>query len=322
MVDNTVIGQKPGGRRRPPSKALIYLRHIAANQVARVRGVMNDMGARHADLDLEASLKYIHHVHDEYLREGGIKGFYGRVAEIGPGDNCGVALLMLADGAKSVDLIDRFFTPRDPDYQARIYERLINGTPSLARFAGKNREEEFDGIKRYFGAEAAAERFFINHRGYDMIVSGVVLEHLADPILALKHMREALNPGGLLLHAVDLADHGMFTKFGYGELSLLEVPDFLYRSMISANGKPNRFRLSDYKAALPDATFRVASLADVGLLDAHSAYEDIPQALRDRAVAAVRRVRSGLATRFRSQSDVDLSVQSFYLIYRKPMHGQ
>ena len=44
-----------------------------------------ESGARHADLDIDASLAYVDRVYADYLAYGGVDHFTGSVAEIGPG---------------------------------------------------------------------------------------------------------------------------------------------------------------------------------------------------------------------------------------------
>lgn len=278
-----------------------------------------ESGAAHATWDVEESLRYIRLVHREYLEQAGIPGFFGRVVEVGPGDNSGVGLLMLADGAEQVELIDRFYSKRDLDHHKAVYERLKADFPGLrsilpADFDG----ERCDRLVRLYGAEAASETFFQTRSGYDFIVSRAVMEHVREPIASLHRMIRALKPGGRLLHAVDLRDHGMFTDYGFPELTFLRAPPWFYRHMADAAGRPNRILLSRYRKALPAAEFKVTSLVGHGALDKPTRYEDIPLDIRRKAIEAVRGQRHALHPAFRDDSDEDLSVSGFFLIFRKP----
>jgi len=190
-------------------------------------------GMAHANKDISGSLAYINEVFWDYNYYGGVEQFYGRVAEIGPGDNCGVALLFLRDGCDCVDLIDRFYTIRNSEHQADIYRALISGDSLLSkRFEHSNPSDEnsFSGIRRFYGEEAAAEIFFMTHKHYDFIVSRAVLEHVYNPREALVGMASALSPNGTMLHKVDLRDHRMFSD-NFHELKFYEVPDWLYQRM-------------------------------------------------------------------------------------------
>src|SRR5690606_34446448 len=100
--------------------------YLVNNVLVRLRHSRNDYhsnaGATHSAWDLRHSLAYIDEVFTDYQRHVG--RFSGRVAEIGPGDNCGVALRILDDGAGSVDLADRFYSERNPSQQEAIQRAI------------------------------------------------------------------------------------------------------------------------------------------------------------------------------------------------------
>jgi hypothetical protein len=299
------------------ANALLYsLGHIATNS-----------GATHASLSVEESLAYITGVFDDYKRYSEVNTFHGRVAEIGPGDNCGVALMFLADGCDQVDLLDRFYSRRDDQQQSRIYQKLLELRPEL-RMRRRNvstfEESTFDGVHRYYGKEASAENFFLSHGPYNFIVSRATLEHVSDPCAALSSMASALASGGMLLHKVDLGDHGMFSP-EFHELKFLEVPEWCYSMMTRASGRPNRVLGDKYCALLRKANLQfsilVTRLAGVGDITPHRPYEEIPTELRQKSLTYIRSVRPRLARRFRSISDEVLSVTGFFLIAKRRAGG-
>ena len=285
--------------------------------------IASHSGTLHGSLDLEESLGYIQAVFEDYLHYSGEAALSGKVAEVGPGDNCGVALLLLDGGCESVDLVDRFYARRDLARQAAIYRELENRRPGLARrLMGADLEDEgtFPGIRRCYGEEASAETFFRAGQAYDLILSRAVLEHVRDPLLAFQRMTEALRPGGLLLHKVDLQDHGMFSVH-HGELKWLETPRWVHRMMSRASGRPNRVLTHHYRqvlASLPlEVDLLVTRLAGVGGIDPHVPYEAIPAELRERSMAFVASRRRHLASEFRNVSLEDLSVAGFFMVGRK-----
>jgi SAM-dependent methyltransferase len=299
---------------------------IATDRAAAMRYSLGytstDSGMTHASLSVEASIAYITEVFYDYKRYSGVKKFHGRVVEVGPGDNCSVGLLFLADGCERADLVDRFYSRRDSHHQSLIYEKLLEVHPELKKFCKGYPADEsaFDGINRYYGEEASAERFFRNHGPYDFIFSRSTLEHIYDIAPALGSMANALKSEGMLLHKVDLRDHRMFSE-KFHELRFLEVSDWLYPQMTRASGRPNRVRVDQYREALQKErlTFSllVTRLAGVGDIVPHQPYERIPEELRQKSIAYVRSVKARFARSLRAVLDEDLSIDGFFLVARK-----
>jgi len=276
-------------------------------------------GSRHADLDLDASLAYVERVAADYLRLAGRAAFAGDVAEVGPGDSFGTALLMRGRGARAVHTLDRYRPRRDPARQRAILEALArrHGLEGLLDAAGG-----IAGATHHEGIPA--ETFFRDtpHR-FDMIVSRAVMEHLYDPLGALDGMLAALKPGGTLVHRIDLRDHGLFA--GHHPLTFLTIADPLYRRMTRRSGRPNRVLAPAYAAWLERAgvpgSIRVTRLAGVaGELDAVPR-EALDPALLAPALAAVAAIRPRLTAPFRGLADADLAVAGIVLVAAKPDQG-
>ncbi|MGD9537690.1 MAG: methyltransferase domain-containing protein [Alphaproteobacteria bacterium] len=275
-------------------------------------------GRRHAALDLDQSLGYIDRVHDDYLRYGGIERFEGVVVEIGPGDNLGVALRMLADGAREVHAIDRYVPARDPARQRRIYEELAARPGIAALFDGAPEIERVRNLHYHPGVPA--ERFFADvTTRFDAIVSRAVLEHLYDPLAALDDMARALKPGGVMIHRIDLRDHGMFA--GRHPLTHLTMPPWLYRRMTRNAGRPNRVLMPAYRDWLAraglDGSVKVSRLAGIEGEIEPVPIEALEPAMKARAIETVRTIRPRLAAPFRALDDEMLAVSGLVLVARK-----
>jgi SAM-dependent methyltransferase len=305
------------------------LYYLLSDVIARLRFLTGDIGTAsgtlHSQLSETESVQYVEEVFNDYREYAGVSHFYGRVAEVGPGDNCGVGMLFRVDGSEWVDLVDRFYSRRNEAAQGAIYEALLAKHASLKILLGDadlRDERSFKLLKRHYGVGAAAENYFRANKGYDFIVSRAVFEHLYDPMLALKHMALALNPGGYLLHKIDLRDHGMFSG-GFHELKFLEIPALLYPWMTAGNGRPNRVMIQEYRSAMQalklDGELLVTRLAGVGEISPHLPYESIAAGLRADSIAYVKSVRHRFAACFSAVSDEDLSVAGVFLVARK--HG-
>ena len=289
-------------------------------------------GATHAELSPEESVSYIEWVYEDYLRYAtiGPQDTAGaHVLEVGPGDNFGVALRLLADGAARVTTLDRFVTRRDAAQQAEIYRRLLDrlGEPERRRAesavsfeAGEVKFDEsrlqvIEGV----GIESAASR--LAGGSVDLIVSRAVLEHVYELGAAFEAMDSVLRPGGTMVHKIDLRDHGMFTRGGHHPLTFLTIPDRLYRWMGEANGIPNRRMIGDYRSDVRDLGY------DAGYLVTHLVGEQeeivpaTPEAELGSTTAsreAVDSIRPKLLARYRELPGETLEVAGFFLIARKP----
>jgi SAM-dependent methyltransferase len=306
---------------------LICAYYLLDNFLAKLRGLVGnietDSGTAHVGKSVDSSLAYIEEVFNDYKYYAGLPHFRGRVAEVGPGDNCGVGLLFLADGCESVDLVDRFYSKRNLRQQAAIYQALIE---RYSPFSGKlgdfdfNDENSFNGLQRYYGESAAAEQFFAHADYYDLIVSRAVLEHVYNPQIAIAKMATALKKGGTLLHKVDLRDHGMFSGYLH-ELCFFKVPDCLYPWLTKDTGRPNRILVNSYRQVLsktiPDYKILITRLAGVGNIVPHLPYEQIDIALRKKSLDYIKLVRVNFAKSLRSISDEDLSVAGIFIVAHK-----
>lgn len=276
-------------------------------------------GTAHAGMPPQDSLRYVEKVYRDYCGYAGVDAFCGTVAEIGPGDNFGVALLLLANGATGVHAIDRYYARRDPKQQRAIY-RALNDRYALDHlFAGEPSEEAIRNLTYHVGQ--AAETFFGNSGiVFDAILSRAVMEHLYDPLAALDGMLAALRPGGLLVHRIDLRDHGMFP--GRHPLTFLTLSDAIYGAMTRNSGRPNRVLLPDYRDWLArsgvEARLHVCRLVGTEKDFAPVPWAQLDADLRSRTEARVKEIRPRLANRFSAMAASDLAVAGCVLVARKP----
>jgi SAM-dependent methyltransferase len=285
--------------------------------------VQTTSGARHADKPLAESIDYIRKVHRDYLRYGGVQSFAGVVAEIGPGDNFGLALLLLANGATEIHAIDRYYSQRDPQTQGQIYRTLAAEEGANTLFDGDPSEATMRGL-HYHPGVAAEEYFSAGRPGrpcFDAIISRAVLEHLYDPIGALSDMAHALRPGGRLIHRIDFRDHGMFSD--HHPLTFLTIPDALYHRMTRQSGRPNRVLVDVYQRWLDQSglsgNILITRLSGIqGDFDP-AAWPDLDQNMCEQSLEAARQIRPKLAKRFQSMSDEDLAVAGITLVAEKPV---
>jgi len=287
-------------------------RRLAAGQLTA------DSGARHAKLDIAASLAYVERVHGDYLAYGGLKNFRGSVAEIGPGDSFAVALRILGNGADHVHAIDRWVSRRDAEAQRRIYGALSERYDLGHLFTGPPAEETIRNLSYHAGQPA--ESFFRDcGLEFDAILSRAVMEHLYDPLAALDDMARSLKPGGIMIHRIDLRDHGMFA--GHHPLTLLTLSDSLHRRITEGAGRPNRVLINDYRDWLARSGLTggitVSRLASVADEQNPAPWAALDKGAKARALECVRTVRPRLSGNFKTLADEDLAVAGLVLVARK-----
>lgn len=309
----------------PAAKALAY----AADDLRRGLGqrlgrIGSESGSTHRALAVEESVGYVEAVFADYMAYGGLDHLGGTAAEVGPGDNAGVGLLLRAAGCASVELVDRFRSYRSPEQQRHIYQALADRHGALRPPDGGWDDTRLPGVVWRLGS--SAEEYFAQEaraggRRYDLIVSRATLEHLYDPLGALRSMAACLSPGGRMLHKVDFRDHGMFTP-AHPELTFLRYPGPLYRQMTRRSGRPNRVLLHRYRAlarelagpAGLEVTILVTSLVGEGEITPHVPFAELPAAAVRRAVQRVDAGRRRFAAEFAGVSSEDLAVTGIFWV--------
>jgi SAM-dependent methyltransferase len=316
--------------RWPAAKAYAYVVDDSLWGLRRRFGrIESESGSTHRAVSVEASVDYVEEVFNDYRTYGGLAQLSGAAAEVGPGDNAGVALLLRAAGCDSVELVDRFRSRRRLEQQQRIYQALAlrHEIQGFAGPAGWN-DEHLSGITWHIGSSAEAHfarRAPEGGRAYDLIVSRATLEHLYDPLGALRSMAACLRPGGRMVHKIDFRDHGMFTP-AHSELTFLHFPGRLHRQMTQRSGRPNRVLLNRYQRLAHElarsgdleVTILVTSLVGEGEIVPHVPFSALPSAAKERAVARVDAERGHLAREFAGVASTDLAVSGIFWVGVRP----
>lgn len=284
----------------------------------------SDSGTIHSTYSTEESIKYIEEVFNDYKIYGEFEKFYGVAAEIGPGDNAGVALLMRRDGCQQVDMIDRYYSRRNPEQQKEIYESLANKY-MLDDLKTQDLWDETQIVGVTWNIGKSAELYFENcaqEKGqrYDFIVSRAVLEHLYNPLDALQNMVTCLKPGGRMLHKIDFRDHGMFTPENQ-ELTFLEIPSSIYPWLGKNSGRPNRILIHRYREILEnmknkgliDYSLLITHLVGSGDINPHTVWENIDHDKQNQAISFVEKYKHRFADEFINVSNKDLAVSGVFL---------
>jgi len=325
-------------------KWLIIAKNVCHNLALKIRRSFGHtealIGSTHRALPVSASVEYINRVFNGYLAYGSVsldEICDKAVLELGPGDNLGVALRFLAAGASRVVCLDKFFSLRDVERERSIYLALRDRCSPLerGRFDAAIRLDSGVTInpdrleyRHGMGVEELGNQPGYADAGFDLILSRAVLMEIHESDRAFVVLDRLLRPGGRMIHKIaPLRDYGLFTLHGYHPLEFLTIPDLLYTLMASDSGKPNRKLVGYYQEKMRelsyDATFHITRVLD-------QAGEDLPPGVTqwgqdgdalEGARAVVRAIRPRLLPRFRLAPDVDLMLEDFFLVARKPAFG-
>jgi SAM-dependent methyltransferase len=189
---------------------------------------------------------------------GSVRGL--NILEIGPGDFMTSGLALLAAGAQTYTVIDRFVGDYEKP-EAKVWYRGIQDAwprlfpdkvwPEYLR-AEDCPEAYADRVKILTGTieEATAPK------QYDVVCSYQVGEHVDDVDAFARANSRFLKPGGVAVHRVDFGPHDCWA-FYEDRLTFLRFPDWLWRLMGSNRGTPNRKRFHEVRTALEDAGLKV-----------------------------------------------------------------
>ncbi len=150
----------------------------------------------------------------------------------GYGGSFATACALLDSGACRVTLFDRFAQP----YVRRnrslwpLYDRYLEKTD----WGVKPRKEFLSVLPGDAGAEDMPR--------VDIVLSGAVLEHVADLEDVMGTLVACTSPGSIQLHFVDLRDH--FFKYPF---EMLCYSDDVWRRYLNPPSNLNRLRLRDYE---------------------------------------------------------------------------
>jgi len=201
------------------------------------------------------------------------------VLEIGPGDNLGVALCLVAWGADRVVCVDRFDCLGRHHQNGEIYRALLSGlAPAERERARKNCPwvdravpDALEGLIDYLpGTELESCAGSLAPYRFDCVVSNAALEHLIDVARGFAQLLPSVNADAWMFHEVDLRCHSRFAAVS--PLHFLTVSEPVWHWMGSRLGAPNRLRINQYRKIFAEAGFtireEVLEAASMGIANA------------------------------------------------------
>jgi hypothetical protein len=307
-------------------KLMVYslamiLKAIASNQVARFApGLYVRLTGQtgRGDSATETSIeiaKYFRQCVSDYLDvlgipQTGLADFLRNkvVLEYGPGDIPGVALLLVAFGARKVYCVDRFPLVSIAKKNLEVIRQLSILLSDAERMRFNRCFKNPDAPENGFNPDSIA--YLLRPNGLsdlrneaDIVLSRAVLEHVNDLDATFTDMQQAMRDGALAVHQIDLRSHGLHVD---NPLDFLTPPPWLWQLMHSHKGVPNRWRADRYEQIMHRLGVEMITFKPTVLFS-----EEQVSAIRSRLVSTFTRI-----------SDEQLSWQGFWLAFRKKSHAE
>jgi len=255
--------------------------------------------------------KYFHQSLIDYLGRlnvsiDGAKAFLAgkTIVEYGPGDFPGVAILLVAFGAKKVYCVDRFPLINLSDKNRLVYQELLKLLGEDAQIALSDLfvDQRFPRTV----LDSAKIEYVVRPNGFsdlhaqaDLVFSRAVLEHVNDLAGTFNDMVQAMRPGSCAAHLVDLRSHGLHRR---NPLDFLELSPLIWSLMYSHKGVPNRWRANKYREILSGLVLDDVEVSATTL----ASQSDVAS------------VRPHLAPLFVQLGDDDLACLGIWITFRKP----
>jgi len=293
-------------------------------------------GSTGLQMSVETAAAYAKRVVNDYLAYGaGGNAAYleGKdLLEVGPGDNLGVALTLLAKGANTVTCVDGFAPNHDDAHNSRIYHAIYTG------FSAQEQARVQDVVQVHangtvtVGGSRLISRYGVPidavsplpAKSFDIVLSRAVLEHLRDLDQGWANMVDCVRDGGEMWHKVDFRCHDFFHKIH--PLYFLTVPDGIWNFISQPDPTLNRQRLPKYRQ-LSARDFDEVDCYITHIVDREEFSPHIKSLVAGthydiHHLALIRDIRARLRDEFSKSSDEDLMVTGIFLIARRPNRAQ
>jgi SAM-dependent methyltransferase len=313
------------------SPVLAGLNYAKGQVLTRLKLRGHFSGSTGLSMSVEDAAGYANRVVADYLTYGAggdVERLKGRdVLEIGPGDNLGVALLLLAKGARTVTCIDGFAPNFDARHNSRIYGTIYNTLSAEER----ERVQDVVTLQADGTATVGGDRLISRYsvpmdavatplepQSYDIIISRAVLEHLGNLEMGWKNMVRCLRLDGEMWHKVDFRCHNLFGQIH--PLYFLTISDSLWNLISRPDPTLNRLRLPTYRELAArdfrDSRFYITHIAGENEFLPHIESLVPGTHYNQRNVDGIRSIRPRLQKYFSDYSDEDLLVTGVFLALR------
>jgi len=182
------------------------------------------------------------------------------VMELGPGNDLGVAMVILGHGARAI-IIDKYLLEWDDSFHPYFYKMFLASARAVFPKMDTSPIEEVIRNKRHAAPNLECHKCgleevdFLPDECVDVSFSNAVFEHFYDPELACKELFRLTKLDGFAFHQIDFRDHRNLGR----PLEYLTLRDdefqVLFNSIQGECG--NRFRYHEFQSFLEKAGFTI-----------------------------------------------------------------
>ncbi len=193
------------------------------------------------------------------------------ILELGPGQDLGIGLILLAKGARKYNAIDAhdLLAQSSEKFYEALFRRLETDdldkavVDELRRELERTKSGQNDRLNYLWREDF--DLSVLDGEGVDFVLSQAAFEHFDDVARTIKQLNQVIRPGAVFLAVIDLQTHTRWLR-DLDPLNIYRYSDFYYR-LCRYVSQPNRIRPVEYSEILADNGWENIKVQPLAVLD-------------------------------------------------------
>ncbi len=193
------------------------------------------------------------------------------ILELGPGQDLGVGLILLAKGVRKYNAIDanNLLAQNSEKFYEALFRRFEKDNYDKAIIVELHQQLERVQSDQADRLNYLCRRNFdlsvLDGEGVDFVLSQAAFEHFDDVDRTIKQLNHVVNPGAVFLAVIDLQTHTRWLR-SRDPLNIYRYSDFYYH-LCRYVSQPNRLRPAEYREILADNGWGNIQIKPLSVLD-------------------------------------------------------